>query len=197
MIRKGHIIDRLLLGYAAGTLHAEARLLAATLAAIDPCARRRIAHYEAVGGRTLDDQPCVEVHCLEAVLEALDAPHSAPQRCALPEPLAALLGNPCSGAAGWGRARSGVARLPVRLSPRGGLFLLRLAPGSVLPALPPAALLLVIEGNAGSLKRGHITPEPPELRAGDSGCLCLVLADETPGPLKRLAALFLLPFLGE
>ena len=198
-------LDKMLLNYAAGMLSAEESLLVAALSALDPGARRRVARYEALGGCVLEDEAPAAVGCLEAVLKKIDTCCDVEQ-CpppSLPEPLARLLaGCTRDDQACWGRARGGIARIELRItpSPRARLTLMRVAPNTAVPAHSHGGteITLVLDGGYsdafGEYRRGdvsivadaHVVHSP---RSGPNGCLSLVYCD---GPLRFTNPLYFL-----
>lgn len=197
-------IDRLLLAYAAGSLGMHETLVVAALLALNGEARGRVAHYEAFGGRVLEEQLPAAVHsrCLDSVLKRISGdcaapcpPPSAREYQGVPEPLSSLLNACVSVEAGnWLRGRDGIERLVLHMpapTTQKNLFLVRLGPGGAVPAHAHGGteMTLVLDGSYhdifGHYKKGDISivaagsvPHSPVADAG--GCLCLML---TEGPL--------------
>jgi putative transcriptional regulator len=205
-------IDRMLLAYAAGGLSSEEAVVVTALLALDPRARMKVARYEALGGRVIEEERPASVRCLEAVMKCIEdtapapaAPRREPVR--MPAPLAALLcGCAPDDAPAWRLACQGVERVEVHIrAPASSrtLFLMRLAPHA---ALPPhhhegPEITLVLDGEYGDgfghYRKGEICVfADPRLahspRAGAQGCLCLVLthgALRFENPLQRILRL--------
>lgn len=197
-MNREEFVDRLLLAYAAGGLAAPEALVAAALLALNARARARVAQFEALGGRVIEEEKPVDLReaCFRSVMDRIEGrapappPAAAPVRAApeMPEPLRTLL---CACAAfdtGCWSPGEGIEHMELR--PRGGgagrLFLMRMPPGA--RAEPHRHLApevtLVLEGGYtdefGRYGRGDISviADPRAAHgpvAGPGGCLCLVL----------------------
>jgi putative transcriptional regulator len=169
-------IEGLLLSYAAGNLGTHESLVVATWMALNGTARRRVAAFEALGGRALDEENPADLcgGCLETVLARIDAPASlnidappaprsarpAPGHSDIPAPLSSLLSRCGEADVGCWSEEAGVQRMVVRIgapAPRGvfpapaprDMFLMKIAPGCAAPAHRHAEpeITLVLEGS--------------------------------------------------
>ncbi|MDD9901524.1 MAG: cupin domain-containing protein [Alphaproteobacteria bacterium] len=195
--------EELLMAYAAGRLNTMESLLAATLLSVNAAARQQLALYEAQGGHVLDEEePSDLCHsCLESVLQRIDdqpvraVPTPCPDMPGVPEPLCTLLRECMTpDSLCWKAVSPGMECLPLTVDCAGPqqLFLMKLAPHESAPSHrhDGTEITLVLEGyytdtlgrhEAGSMciiTDNRIAHSP---RAGDKGCLCLVL---TAQPLR-------------
>lgn len=170
MMHEAALLDALLLGYATGELSAQQSLLVATLLSMRDDLRRRVAAFEGIGGRVLEEQNPAHVcsACLEGVLARIDGlplaasasvPPDAPPAAwqDIPAPLRDVLQQGCAEAdiGRWQKLARGVDSRKVFPAPRGffghtpwHLSLMRLAPHTAVPAHrhSGAEIMLVLEG---------------------------------------------------
>lgn len=179
------VLEHMLMAYAAGGLAPQESLMVAALTALNPNARKKVKHYEALHGRMICEQEQAKVtdDCLAKLMGRIDgAPAEAPTVRAAeppqqrPQALAEDLGIPLAVQtliAGfcmndrrcWDKMSRGFFKMEIRLQrvrTRKRLRLLRLLPGQ---ATPPHAhrgieMTLVLEGSysdsTGTFNRGDI-----------------------------------------
>ena len=223
-------LDLLLLQYAAGGLEPSEALMAASLRAINPEARRKVARFEAMGGCMMDKEAkaAVSNDCLSAVLALIDAPASAPaeekfKNCAeqdksrgmcLPDSVHLLISEHCPDfVMSWRETAEGVEMIDLKVATTGSgrLNLIRARPHSATPqhSHDGIEITLVLNGSyidgedrhrAGDIViiNDHTLFHAP--RAGEEGCVCLILTDgslhfaqttpQKPGFLARFFKVF-------
>ncbi|TAL30577.1 MAG: hypothetical protein EPN97_12235 [Alphaproteobacteria bacterium] len=199
-------LDLLLMNYATGSLSQQESLLVAAHLTLNPEARRRVARYEAEGGRMMcETTPSpVRDECLNATLSRIGKapvkPAPAATPCApdlhIPAAIYALISGFCvSDPRQWSRVTPGFAKMELRLCPaptRKRLRLMKLEPRSATPphSHPGRETTVVLEGSfrdhTGQYKKGDIiiVDDPRFVHqplAGDNGCVCLTL---TEAPLR-------------
>jgi putative transcriptional regulator len=208
---RDEFLDGLLLAYAAGNLGTHESLVVATLLALNENARQKVARYEALGGRVLEEESPVVMQgaCLDRLMQRIETSASAhcppapPRHADIPDPLFSLLCACDAGGAGVWRRDGVVERMALRVAPaertaaraspaRRHLFLMKIPPHRAVAAHRHSGVevTLVLEGDYsdafGHYKKGDIAViDGPQLVhtpvAGARGCLCLVL---THGPLR-------------
>lgn len=205
-MNREEFIDDLLLSYAAGGLAAPEALVAAALLALNARARARVAQFEALGGRVIEEERPADLReaCFRSVMDRIDGPApaprppSAPMAAGMPEPLRSLLRTCAVIEAGSWAYGGGIERMDLRSFPASGrqLFLMRMAPGARAEPhrhLAPEVTLVLEGGYAdefGRYGKGDISviADPRAAHgpvAGPQGCLCLVLRQ---GPTQAARA---------
>jgi len=198
-----HLDDATLMSFAAGALPAALSVVAASHAAMCARCRREVAALERVGGALLAALAPAMLDRAEPsapaapVSPARQEHHAAGQSVELPKPLARLLYGDLD-AVRWRRLGLGVwhHRLPVEGS--GALWLLKVAPGGVLPqhGHSGAELTLVLRGSfhdaTGRYRIGDVadldeTIEHQPIADPGPDCICLV-ASEAPARFRGLIA---------
>jgi putative transcriptional regulator len=207
-----HLDDATLMSFAAGSLPAALSAVAAAHVAMCPRCRREVAGLERVGGALLAE-------LLPATLDRAEPPASAAtslmevtrQRDAdvtdreVPKPLARLLDGGLDGVQ-WRRLGLGVWVHRLALAGGGGLGLLKVAPGRVVPehGHSGAELTLVLRGSfhdaTGRYGPGDVADLDETVAhtpVADPGpdCICLV-ASEKPARFRGLIARLLRPLHG-
>jgi putative transcriptional regulator len=207
-----HLDDATLMSFAAGSLPAALSAVAAAHVAMCPRCRREVAGLERVGGTLLGE-------LLPAALERSEPPASPGTSImevtqpgkgdgtdrSVPKVLARLLDSGLDGIQ-WRRLGLGVwvHRLP--LTGRGGLGLLKVAPGRMVPehGHGGAELTLVLRGSfhdaTGTYRPGDVadldeTIEHTPIADPGPECICLV-ASEKPARFRGLLARLLQPLHG-
>lgn len=209
----------LLMRYAAGALPPYESMLMAAYLSLSPDARRQMQAFEAEGGRMIEQlEPVSVTHdCLNAVLACIDAPQPAAPRAAaatagtddVPAVFLQLVERHCPQQnLSWQPLAGGGAKIDITLcrsEPRHRhLRLVRLAPQQQTPQHrhQGVELTLVLQGSFADQGRSYA---PGDLmivtdsqvqhgpRAGDQGCVCMMLT-EAPlrfsHPLARMLNLF-------
>ncbi len=148
-------LELMLMQYAAGALGPAESLVIAAHMALSPSARHKVAHYEAEGGRMINEAAPVAVTqaCLTALLEKIESgdptlleSEDCTQRKArlqktlpLPEPLLSLLSGCCAeDTLCWQQLGAGLERMNIHLAQAVGtdtrtLRFIRMAPGQATP----------------------------------------------------------------
>lgn len=199
-------LDILLMHYAAGALEPAEALMAAAHLALNPAARRKIAQYEAVGGRMMAQMPeaAVSDNCLKAVLDMIDHPVAKaarrPAACTpdkhsltVPECIHALLNDYCDDFSfAWQDLGGGVESIDLKIRAAHPcdrkLSLMRVTPHGCTPAHKHTGMEITVVLNGsyhderGRYRTGDIViiHDPAQSHspaAEDEGCLCLVLTD--------------------
>lgn len=205
MIRSA--LDMLLMHYAAGSLEPAESLLAAAHVHLNPEARRKVAAYEAVGGRLMDDMPETKVSegCLDKVLRMIDGlcDSACAEKAAradgndgklsLPDSIHALLKSHCEDfVLSWETAEDGIELIDLHICTSTPctrkLFLMRAEPHRAAAAHMHEGIEITVVLNGsyrdeqGRYQAGDIIIiDDPALThapmAEDAGCLCLILVD--------------------
>jgi putative transcriptional regulator len=207
-----HLDDATLMSFAAGSLPAALSAVAAAHVAMCPRCRREVAGLERVGGAllaellpaTLDraEPPALAATSLMEVTQQRNA--DMPNRD-VPKPLARLLHGDLD-AISWRRLGLGVWHHRLAVSGRGGLGLLKVAPGRVVPehGHTGAELTLVLRGSFHDATGRYVPGDVADLDetiehtpVADPGaeCICLV-ASERPARFRGLFARLLQPLHG-
>jgi anti-sigma factor ChrR (cupin superfamily) len=81
------VLEHMLMAYAAGGLPPQESLVMAALTALNPNARKKVKHYEALAGRMICDQELARVNddCLAKLMGRIDTP-----KADIPAALAAI-----------------------------------------------------------------------------------------------------------
>lgn len=68
------LLDKLLMRYAAGNLSKAEQLVIAVHVSLNTHSRKKVAHYEAIGGRIMQEESLAEIHvdCLDSILRRID-----------------------------------------------------------------------------------------------------------------------------
>lgn len=217
MTIKHHPSDATLIAYGAGTLSEGLSLVVATHLSLCPDCRHTMGEIETLGGALLEDMPPapLDEKLLSAVLDRLDeTPPPEPARplppvpdgaLVLPEPLASRVGPLAE--TQWRRLVPGIRHIDLLPQRRGEgtLRLLRIAPGTALPAHghQGTELTLVLSGSfadetgrfgpgdVGELDdEGHHQP----IADREVACICLI-ATEAPLRFQGFLPRLMQPFL--
>lgn len=202
------LLDMLLMRYAAGNLNKAEQLVIAAHISLNIESRQKVAHYEALGGKIMQDAPPADIHadCLDAILRRIDdcppceekalAPKREDSHKDIPDVVHMLLDGHCHETALCWTQKAGFDIID--LSPATAnpcplkLFLLRLKPHqkTLCHSHTGAEITVVLAGSyvdeSGTYRKGDIAiitdgsfVHAPA--AQEEGCLCLTLAS---GPLR-------------
>jgi putative transcriptional regulator len=202
-------IEMLLLHYASGTLGPAEGLIAAAHVSLNNAARRKMAQFEAVGGKIVNDLEPVAVKddCLAAVMARISAAKDE-QPCAdakthaqhplenVPCALKKMLMGSCNAHKDWRRTAPGQAEITLRMQSgvcSQKLRLFRLDPGVSFTMQNRARLMIVILAGTATGSRyvhetGDIMVADPDSRgqavislvSGTAGCTILTLCYPAP-----------------
>ncbi|MDE1995265.1 MAG: ChrR family anti-sigma-E factor [Rhizobiaceae bacterium] len=209
-----HLVDDLLIDYAAGILAESWSIGVATHLALCPICRKRLDDYEGIGGHFLEceEAPSSDAGDWNDMLARIRSskPDAAvvPTRSAdelLPQPLRSYVET--AGGLKWRKLPGGAARMKIRTSDRKAtIMLLKIPAGQSVPEHSHGGLELSVvlsgrfhDGNAlygrgdVEIADGSITHQP--IATTDAECICLIIMDS---PLKFTSRLVRLiqPFLG-
>ena len=147
-------LDMLLMNYAAGTLNPAEQLIVAAHVALNVEGRRRLARFEALGGRMMEKEPPAKMKdgCLDGVMQKIKSAQSAPEKkepCAaaektvhglcIPQSIYEMMSGHClEKTVCWKQVTDGVETFNVRVAMRfpcsRKLRLLHVAPNRATPA---------------------------------------------------------------
>jgi putative transcriptional regulator len=205
------VLETMLMSYAAGGLPAQESLMVAALTALNPTARKKVQHYEALAGRMMCEQEpaAMTSDCLAKLMGRIDAPDAPapvaptpvrtvepPADLGIPMAVQALITRFCmEDRRCWDKVFRGATKMEIRICQkptRKRLRLLRLNPGQMTPphGHQGVEMTLVIDGSysdaTGTFNRGDIVilTDPRFIhqpKAGQQGCVCLTL---TEAPLR-------------
>jgi putative transcriptional regulator len=207
-----HLDDATLMSFAAGSLPAALSAVAAAHVAMCPRCRREVAGLERVGGALLAELSPATLDRAEppasvatSLLDVARQGNGGVGGRDMPKPLVRLIGSDLNGVR-WRRLGLGVwvHRLP--LAGKGGLGLLKVAPGRIVPehGHGGAELTLVLRGSfhdaTGRYHPGDVadldeTVEHTPIADPGPDCICLV-ASERPARFRGLIARLLQPLHG-
>jgi putative transcriptional regulator len=206
-----HLDDATLMSFAAGALPAALAAVAAAHVALCGRCRREVAELERVGGALLGDLSPAALDRAEPTASAATSMGEvtrgnagAPDR-EMPKPLGRLLDGGLDDVR-WRRLGFGVWVHRLTLAGRGGLGLLKVAPGRLVPehSHAGAELTLVLRGSfhdaTGTYRIGDVadldeTIEHTPIADPGPDCICLV-ASEQPARFRGLIARLLQPLHG-
>jgi putative transcriptional regulator len=205
-----HLDEATMMSFAAGALAEGLSAVAATHAAMCTRCARNIVALEDIGGALLAGLPPIKLERMEPAVAAIARPQHPTQASAPTErlegPLVRLIGSDLD-AVRWRRLGFGVwhHRLSLR-SGKGGLGLLKVAPGQAIPEHRHggAELTLVLRGSfhdaTGTYQAGDIADldqsvEHTPVAGPGAECICLV-ASERPARFRGLIARLLQPLHG-
>jgi putative transcriptional regulator len=200
-------LDLLLMNYATGSLTPQESLIVAAHITLNAEARRKVARFEAMGGRLMCETEPAQVHddCLTATLSRIEktAAPAKEKRAActapdlhIPDAVYALISGFCmSDPRCWSEVTRGFARMNLRLCPaptRKRLQLVKLNPNAAAPmhSHPGTEVTVVLQGGfhdqTGHYQTGDIVIiNDPRIvhqpQADKDGCVCLIL---TEAPLR-------------
>ena len=207
------VLEHMLMAYAAGGLPAQESLMVAALTALNPAARNKVKHYEALAGRMICEQEQAKVtdDCLAKLMGRIDAPKAetpppavraveppAQKQNDLGIPLAiqALISGFCmNDRRCWDKMSRGFSKMEIRICrtpTRKRLRLMRLLPGQATPAHAHRGIeiTLVLEGSytdsTGTFNRGDIVilTDPRFIHQPKAGAAGCVCLTLTEAPLR-------------